>query len=110
MLLRAPGEIEGLIAALKDGRVNGSAYEGTCACLVGTIANVAHCRYTALPLLQPDSCRPAERWFLAIQPGHTAEKSAVTKITIEWAEEFIELLSRAVTIRTAIPEVEKAGL
>src|SRR5438552_2628027 len=62
VLSAAPREAEGLRAALIAGRVEGSAYEGECACLVGTIANVRDVNYLDLGLLQPNSNRAAERW------------------------------------------------
>ena len=92
ILLRVPNEIDALAQALRDGRVNGSAYEGDCACLVGTIANARKCSYSEIPNLAPESSRPAERWFLAIKEGNTPENSNVVKITLKWIEEFQWLL------------------
>jgi len=83
----APREVAGLLAALKEGRVDGSVYEGECACLVGTIAKVRGCNYRDLGI-RPDSGRPAEQWFMLIRPGHTPEKSAVTRLTVQWVEEW----------------------
>jgi hypothetical protein len=88
------GEVPALIAALKEGRVNGSSYEGPCACLVGTIANAKHCNYQHIPDLKPNSNRPAERFFLAIKTGDTPETNPVCKIAVEWAEEFQRLIAR----------------
>src|SRR3990167_6442464 len=72
VLDRAPREAKGVLMALREGRVDGSSYSGTCACLIGTIANLRHCDYE---VLTPDESRPAERFFLAIRPGDTPENS-----------------------------------
>ncbi|HTU15670.1 MAG TPA: pentapeptide repeat-containing protein [Solirubrobacterales bacterium] len=74
----APSEVAGVRKALVEGKVNGSTYRGDCACLVGTIANVA-----GQPIkdeipdivcgIKPDSSRPAEVWFMPIAEGHTAD-------------------------------------
>jgi hypothetical protein len=97
VLLRAStnGEVPGLIAAIKEGRVDGSTYEGACACLVGTIANVKHCRYTEIPNLKPNCDRPAEQFFLAISKGDTPETNGAAKIALQWAEEFQQLIAHA---------------
>ena len=84
----APNEVAGLLAALEAGKIDGSTYEGECACLVGTIANVRHCTYRDLGALKPDSRRPAERWFLAIRPGDAPATSHVARITAEWIREW----------------------
>jgi hypothetical protein len=89
-LLLAPKEIHGLRSALVEGRINGTQYEGECACFVGTIANVAHVRYTDLPKLKPDQSRPIERFFLGIKQGDTPETSQFSKLAVEWLDEFIE--------------------
>ena len=91
VLLRAPGEVEALRQALLDGKVDGSTYTGVCACLVGTIANARRCDTDALGSLVPDANRPAERWFLAIGPGDTPDKSSVAKLTLEWVDQFLAL-------------------
>jgi uncharacterized protein YjbI with pentapeptide repeats len=91
ILLQNTAEIPGLLAALKEGRINGTTYEGECACLVGTIANVKKCDVHSL---ERDSLRPAERWFLQISKGMTPETSGVVKLTVEWVEEFLALLNQ----------------
>ncbi len=89
VLSASPAEAPGLLKALQEGRINGTAYEGECACLVGTIANVRGCAYNAVPDLRPNASRPAERWFLAIMPGNTPDNHPIAAITAEWIEEFI---------------------
>jgi len=95
VMLRAPHEVNGVIAALKSGRVDGSVYEGECACLVGTIAKLRGVEISKLGSLEPDSYRPAERWFLGIRKGDTPENSQIAKITLEWIEEFQGLIEIA---------------
>jgi hypothetical protein len=81
-----PGEVHALVTALKNGRVDGSVYSGECACLIGTIANAKKCGYT---LLNPDSNRPIERFLLAIRKGDTPGTNQVSKIALEWVEEWL---------------------
>ncbi len=78
-----------MIAALREGRVNGSTYTGECACLVGTIANV---RRVDVELLEKDSSRPAEVWFLMIyigdKPGDSSPGGYASGRALEWALEY----------------------
>jgi hypothetical protein len=85
----APDEAPAVLAALEAGRVDGSVYEGACACLVGTIANVRGVPYTALGDLRPNASRPAERWFMGIRRGDTPATSPIVDITAEWVREWI---------------------
>ena len=90
-------EVSGLIKALREGRINGSQYTGSCACLVGTIANVKGVDYSALTH-SPDN--PAERWFMMIREGDkpgddTAGGFAASK-ALEWALEYCALTGIAV--------------
>ncbi len=93
VLLRVPHEVDGLIETMKAGKVDGSVYEGDCACLCGTIANLRHCNYQEIPGLKPDSLRPIEQFFAAIRPGHTPENNPWCKQAVEWAEEFKTLIA-----------------
>jgi hypothetical protein len=92
VLLRGKKEVAGLRKAIVEGRINGSSYEGECACLVGTIANVAEVKYNKIPNLKPDSERPAERLFLAIKQGDKPNTNQISKIVLAWTDEFIELI------------------
>jgi hypothetical protein len=87
----APDEVAGLLLAIREGRINGSYYEGECACLKGTIANVRGCRYDALgdaDALRPDSHRPSERLFMGISPGHVPAINPVARIVEGWILEW----------------------
>ena len=88
-LTQNPNEVDGLLKALKDGKVNGSQYEGECACLVGTIANVGGKAYEDLP---HNSSDPSEKWFLMINEGDTPDKDTgggfAAMKAIEWIEEW----------------------
>ena len=95
-LLRAPKEIDGLRNALVEGKVNGSQYQGACACLKGTIANIRQCNYAELGSgLVVDAGLPAEQWFLMIKEGDTPETNQASKFAIEWIDEFKMLLEAA---------------
>jgi hypothetical protein len=87
----AKHEVVELYKALMSGRIDGSAYTGECACLVGTIANIRHEDHKSLGInLRPDSSRPAEIWFLNIRKGDTPENNAVSAIVKDWTLEFME--------------------
>lgn len=89
-IIRSSNETSYVREALVSGRIDGSTYEGSCACLVGTIANSKGCNYADVPGLTPHSSRPAERWFLAIRSGDTPENNPISKITLSWIDEFLE--------------------
>jgi len=88
VLSSSPMEVSGLLAALKEGRVDGSTYEGDCACLVGTLANLRHCMHNAIDGLNPDSSRPIECFFAAIKKGDTPETNQFSKLACEWIESW----------------------
>jgi len=81
----AKPEIPGLYKALLDGKVDGSTYTGECSYLVGTIASVRKIDYS---LLDHNSSRPAERWFLAIRKGDNPDNNPVSAIVRDWIEEY----------------------
>lgn len=89
VLSSAPCEAAALRDKIIAGQIDGSHYEGACACLVGTIANVRHCRHTEIPTLKPNPDRPSERWFLAIKPGDTPCKSQFAKLAVEWIYQWL---------------------
>ena len=110
VLSSAPAEVPGLLAALRDGRVDGSTYTGECACLVGTIANVRGVDFSDLQGLAPNSGRPAEVFFMGIGRGDTPETSPRAKLAAEWVEDWLTRMqmtfggaSKAVASETAVP-------
>ena len=89
VLSASPAEAVGLRQAILDGKIDGSAYEGACACLVGTLANARHCNYNDIPSLSPNSNRPAERFFLLLKPGDTPETSQAAKLALDWIDQWL---------------------
>ena len=92
ILTQNKAEVPALIAALCDGKVDGSTYSGACACLMGTIANVRH---VDVRDLECDSGRPAERWFMMIsmgdKPGDATGGGYASRMAVEWALEWCAL-------------------
>jgi uncharacterized protein YjbI with pentapeptide repeats len=86
-------EVPSLVEALRGGRVDGSTYEGPCACLVGTIANAKNKSYASLDY---GSNHPAERWFMMIRkgdkPGDETAGGFASKTALDWILEFCALI------------------
>ena len=95
ILLFAQAEVTGLKKALVEGKIDGSVYNGECACLCGTIANIRKCDYKKLDHINPDSSRPAERWFMGIKPGDAPAKNDMAKLAVAWIEEFELALAKS---------------
>ena len=95
VLSSAPAEAAGVLTALREGRVDGSTYEGDCACLVGTIARLRDVSYQSVDGLRPDGLRPAERFFLLIERGDTPETNQASAIAAEWVEQWIARMRAA---------------
>ena len=93
-LHQARDEVPALIAALREGRVDGSQYEGDCACLVGTLANAAHKPYYDY-LPDHSSSHPAEQWFMMIRkgdkPGDDTGGGFAAAQALDWALEYCAL-------------------
>ncbi len=99
----AKAEVSGLYKSLLDGKISGSQYQGECACLVGTIANIRQENYECLNIdLKPNSERLSEKWFLAIQKGDTPENNSVSEITKQWTEDFMKANDIMIPKRTVI--------
>ena len=84
----APHEVPALLAALHEGRVDGSQYNGECSCLVGTLQS-------AVPIgcdlsIKQDSQRPSERWFMGIAQGHTPASNPFAEHAMRWVLEWAE--------------------
>ena len=104
VLSAAPAEVPGLLAAVREGRIDGSTYQGPCACLVGTMANVKGCAYDDLsPFLRPDSSRPAEAFFTAIHPGDTPDSNQASKLAEAWISDWLTRMRATFALVEAAP-------
>ena len=93
-LRASPTEAIHLIRKLQLGQVNGHSYGkpgNECACLIGTIAQP---REVDGDKLDHDSSRPAERWFMMINPGDKSGDASgggfAAKMALEWALDWCE--------------------
>ena len=89
ILTMASKEVPALVRAMKSGKINGSTYEGECACLVGTIDKSRPKNVTPIPKVT-DS--PAEQWFSMIKPGDKPGDNTgggyALKVALGWIEEW----------------------
>ncbi len=89
VLSAAPAEVPGLLSAVREGRIDGSVYQGECACLVGTIAKVRGVGYHAMPGIVPNGARLAETFFLSLRKGDTPATHGVAAVVETWIEEWM---------------------
>jgi hypothetical protein len=84
VLSAAPTEVPALLDAMRDGKIDGSAYsKGDCACLVGTLERSGK---VSLP---HNGDRPAERWFANIRPGDTPSTNMHAATAYVWISEWV---------------------
>ena len=102
VLCSSPREVPSLRTALAQGQVDGSCYEGDCACLVGTLANARHCNYAEIPGLTPDSSRAAEVFFCGIDRGDTPETNQFSAIALEWVDQWLRQMHDAADVLVAV--------
>ena len=94
VLLTAIPEIQNLKAALIGGKIDGSTYDGECACLAGTLEKTQDSDIKSAIFNNRDASRPIERFFLGIKKGDTPDNSQFSKLALEWIEEFEGLIKR----------------
>jgi hypothetical protein len=71
-------EVPYLRQALLDGKVDGSQYEGDCACLIGTLGKAdggTNKVCTAIPFYEKGTHNYGEMWFLNIKEGDTPKNN-----------------------------------
>jgi hypothetical protein len=95
VLSSAPKEAIALREALETGRVNGSTYSGSCACLVGTLAIARGTDEHGIPGLAPNAARPAERFFMSIKTGDIPQTSQTSMLAHGWVCEWIDRMQAA---------------
>ena len=94
VLLRAIPEIPNLKQSLIEGNIDGSTYDGECACLCGTLEKTDSLKIRKVIRDGRDSNRPIERFFLCIKKGDTPENNQYAKIAMGWIEEFEGFLAQ----------------
>ncbi len=95
VLLHGIKEISFLKQNIINGKIDGSTYDGDCACLSGTLANAARFnngknedkRIESIMNCR-DSSRPIEVFFMGIKKGDTPDTNQFSKLALEWVEEF----------------------
>ena len=94
VLAYAKNEVPNLIKAIKDGKIDGSCYEGECCCLCGTLEKgLGH------KINIRDMSSPAEKWFSMIKEGDTPENNQASKLALEWIEEWQTLNTAGQKVR-----------
>jgi len=86
-------ELPGLRKALVEGRVDGTQYEGDCACLIGTLGNLDGgvkkvCE--AIPYYDKGTHNPGEAWFLNIHKGDTAKNNQFSAHAVKLIDSILK--------------------
>lgn len=84
-----PSEVHALRDALQAGLIDGSGRDRACA-LDGPLAKAIGVRHDESSWILANLLRPAKRWFLSIRPGDNPSNSAVTALTVEWIDQWMQ--------------------
>jgi len=87
-------ELPQLREKLVKGKVNGSQYEGDCACLIGSLANIKNTKpkdfcKSLLPYYDMGLHNPGEQWFYQIHIGDTPKNNFFTKHAVKLIDEVL---------------------
>jgi hypothetical protein len=88
VLQYAPNEVDGLLDAVRTGKIEGARYTGDCCCLVGTIARLRDSHHECLSGITPDMSRPIEGFFYPINNGDTPDDNPFSKYVETWILEW----------------------
>jgi uncharacterized protein YjbI with pentapeptide repeats len=94
LLLEAITEIPKLKKSIIEGKIDGSTYEGECACLCGTLEKSEDADLRVRIHDLRDHNRPIEKLFLNIKKGDTPQTNQVSKLVLDWVEEFEVKINR----------------
>ena len=86
----APREVARLRETMLAGRIDGSVYEGECACLCGTLDPDEK-----ISAIRRDASRPAERWFAPIREGDKPVEGFDPDVDTEFGSEGVFRISWA---------------
>lgn len=90
-----PHQVENLLAAIKEGKIQNSIFMGDRINLAGTLETVAF-SFAGIPGLDPNIGRLAEIWFLRIGPGETpASGNRNAVMAAIWIEEWLMKIKAA---------------
>ena len=91
VLVKGIKEVNFLRQNIIEGKIDGSTYDGECACLSGTLEHGAGKNKDRVKSIMDcrDSERPIERFFLGIKKGDTPGTNQISKIVLEWVDEFL---------------------
>jgi len=87
-------ELPQLREKLMKGKINGSQYNGSCACLIGSLANIkdikpkAFCK-SLLPYYDMGLHNPGEQWFYQIHSGDTPKNNFFAKHAVKLIDEVL---------------------
>ena len=93
-VLKMPGELEFLRDAIRNGKINGSVYDGECACLAGTLSKATGKSWSIFKDDSPieiDASSTLARFFMGIAEGDTPETNPISAIALEWTNKAISI-------------------
>jgi hypothetical protein len=107
-------EVPFLKKKLISGEVNGSQYDGDCACLIGSLANAkdeaASKVCNVIPYYSLDSNNPGEQWFLNIHEGDTPQDNVFSKHAVKLCNIVLGLQEDDGLIEEKQPEIQEISM
>ena len=87
---RLPDRVPALLSAAREGRMDGSQFQGECRCVIGTLGTARECFINEMATivfggrLERNYKDPIENYFLKIRPGFTPANSPTMAHVERW--------------------------